>query len=60
MKYSNDVHELISNMDKNEKRYFVLNSSLQKGEKIYLKLFRAIEKQKNYDEKILKRQIQAR
>ena len=54
MKYSEDLHELIHSMSKNEKRYFILNSSLQKGNKIYLQLFKAVEKQKIYDEKHIK------
>lgn len=54
MKYSTDLHELIHSLTKNEKRYFALNSSLQKGSKIYLQLFKALENQKVYDETKLK------
>ncbi len=54
MKHSNTLHELIHTMDKNEKRYFILNSSIQKGAKIYLQLFKVLEKQKVYDEKKFK------
>lgn len=54
MKYSDDLHELIHSISKNEKRYFILNSSLQKGNKIYMQLFKAVEKQKVYDEKFIK------
>ncbi|MEO8513492.1 MAG: hypothetical protein ABI543_08035 [Ignavibacteria bacterium] len=41
-------------MEKNEKRHFILNSSLQKGAKIYLQLFKVLEKQKVYDESYIK------
>ncbi len=54
MKQSIDLHELIRSMNKNEKRYFILNSSLQKGNKNYLELFKILEKQKVYDEKAIK------
>src|SRR6188508_481123 len=54
MKQSSDLHELIRSMNKNEKRYFILNSSLQNGNKNYLELFKILEKQKVYDEKAIK------
>jgi hypothetical protein len=41
-------------MNKNEKRYFRLVSSLQKGNKNYVKLFNIIDNQKSYDEKKIK------
>lgn len=50
MKPANDLFELISSMSKSEKRYFILSSGLQKGDKIYLDLFKAMGKQKVYDE----------
>lgn len=50
MKQSTDLYELIHSMNKNEKRYFAMNSEFQKGDKIYLRLFKAVENQKMYDE----------
>jgi hypothetical protein len=49
-----DLFRLIKVMSKSEKRYFTLWSGLQKGNKKYLLLFKAIEKQKVYDENKLK------
>lgn len=54
MKQTSDVHELIHSMTKNEKRFFTLSSKLQKGDKIYFRLFKALEKQKVYNENSLK------
>lgn len=54
MKLSSDLFELISSMTKNEKRYFIMNSRLQSGSKIYVDLFKAMEKQTVYDEKNFK------
>ncbi len=54
MRQSNDLFELISSMTKNEKRYFMLGSSLQSGSKLYVQLFKALEKQEYYDEKEFK------
>lgn len=55
MKLSNDLFELVSSMSKNEKRYFVMSSRLQKGSKIYVALFKALEKQSIYDESTFKK-----
>lgn len=54
MKPSAELHRLIKSLSKSEKRFFKLNSSLQSGDKNYLKIFDFIEKQKNYDESELK------
>lgn len=54
MRPASDLFELICQMSKNEKRYFVLSSGIQKGDKIYLELFKALEKQTVYDEKIFR------
>lgn len=54
MKPSTELHSLIKSLTKSEKRFFKLNSSLQSGEKNYLKIFDFIEKQKKYDEEELK------
>jgi hypothetical protein len=55
MKPSNELFDLIKTLSKSEKRFFKLNSSLQSGEKNYLKLFDFIEKQKSYNEEALKK-----
>ena len=54
MKPSNELHNLIKSLSKSEKRFFKLNSSLQSGDKNYLKIFDFIEGQKKYDEESLK------
>lgn len=54
MKPSTELHSLIKSLTKSEKRFFKLNSSLQSGEKNYLKIFDFIEKQKHYQEDELK------
>ncbi|MCG8578167.1 MAG: hypothetical protein MI810_25030 [Flavobacteriales bacterium] len=54
MKPSTELFSLIKSLTKSEKRFFKLNSSLQTGEKNYLKIFDFVEKQKKYDEDELK------
>lgn len=54
MKPSTELYSLIKSLSKSEKRFFKLSSSLQSGEKNYLKIFDYIEKQKEYDEEKLK------
>ena len=54
MKPSTELYSLIKSLTKSEKRFFKLNSTLQAGEKNYLKIFDFIEKQKKYDEDDLK------
>lgn len=48
------LHELIHSLSKSEKRFIRLNAQFHQGDKTYMKLFDAIEKQKNYDEEALK------
>ena len=55
MKPSTELFSLIQTLTKSEKRFFKLNSSLQSGEKNYLKLFDYIEKQSAYNEEQLKK-----
>ena len=55
MKPSTELFNLIKSLTKSEKRFFKLNSSLQTGEKNYLKIFDYVEKQKKYDEEELKK-----
>lgn len=57
MKSTTDLHQLIFGMSKSEKRFFKLASSIHGGNKNYLSLFDAIEKQKIYDEEKLKRSL---
>lgn len=54
MKPSTELFDLIKSLTKSEKRFFKLSSSLQSGEKNYLKVFDFIEKQNEYDEAQLK------
>lgn len=54
MKPSTDLFDLIKSLTGSEKRYFRLSTSLQQGNKEYLKLFDAIDSQKVYDEKAIK------
>jgi hypothetical protein len=58
MKPSIELFNLIKSLTKSEKRFFKLNSSLQTGEKNYLKIFDFVEKQKKYDEDELKKHFQ--
>ena len=54
MKPSTELFSLIKSLSKSEKRFFKLNSTLQAGDKNYLKIFDFIEKQNKYDEDDLK------
>jgi hypothetical protein len=55
MKPSTELFDLIKSLTKSEKRFFKLNSSLQSGDKNYLKIFDAIDKQQTYDEEAIKK-----
>ena len=57
MKPSTELHDLIRSLTKSEKRFFKLHSSLQSGDKNYLRIFDAIDRQKVYDEDDLKKQF---
>lgn len=48
------LFDLIHSLSKSEKRFIKLNAQFHQGDKAYLKLFDAIEKQKEYDEEALK------
>lgn len=54
MSASTHLFQLIKSLSQSEKRYFKIFSSFQAGNKVYLELFDAIAKQKEYDEKKLK------
>jgi hypothetical protein len=55
MKPSSELFMLIKSLTKSEKRFFKLSSTLQTGDKNYVKLFDAIESQSVYDEEEIKR-----
>jgi hypothetical protein len=57
MKPSTELFDLIKALSKSEKRFFKLHSALQSGDKNYLRIFDAIDKQKAYDEEALKAQF---
>lgn len=57
MKPSTELFDLIKSLTKSEKRFFKLSSSLQTGEKNYLKIFDVVDKQDNYDEVAVKYQF---
>lgn len=57
MKPSTELFDLIKSLTKSEKRFFKLSSSLQTGDKNYLKIFDAIDRQAEYDEASIKHQF---
>ncbi|MCB0771805.1 MAG: hypothetical protein KJZ58_07065 [Flavobacteriales bacterium] len=57
MKPSTELFDLIKSLSKSEKRFFKLHSALQSGEKNYLRIFDAIDRQKTYDEEAIKKQF---
>ncbi len=59
MKPSIELFNLITSLTKSEKRFFKLSSSLQSGDKNYLKIFDFIESQSYYDEAKLKEEFKA-
>jgi len=54
MKPSNELFMLVKSLSKSEKRFFKLSSTIQAGDKNYLRIFDFIEKQGEYDEQELK------
>jgi len=54
---SNNLHSLIKSLTKSEKRFITLNTQIHKGDKVYLKLLEAIDKQDIYDEKLILHQF---
>ncbi len=54
MKPSNELFALIKSLTKSEKRFFKLQSTLQSGDKNYVRIFDVIEKMQDYDEELLK------
>ncbi|QQR87578.1 MAG: hypothetical protein IPJ76_04955 [Flavobacteriales bacterium] len=55
MKPSTELHDLIRSLNKSEKRFFKLHSTLQSGPKNYIKIFDAVDKQEVYDEDALRK-----
>ena len=58
MKPSGELFNLIKSLTKSEKRFFKLSSSLQSGDKNYLKIFDIIDKQAVYDELGIKNEFE--
>lgn len=57
---SSQLFELVHSLSQSEKRYFKIFSSFQAGTKVYLDLFNAIVRQKEYDEQKLKNKLNIR
>jgi hypothetical protein len=57
MENVDQLFQLVHTLSKSEKRRFKIFSSLQSGNKMYMRLFDLIEKQKKYDEKKLKSKL---
>jgi hypothetical protein len=55
MKPSSELFDLIRTLTKSEKRFFKMQSSLQSGDKNYVRLFDLIEKMEDYDEELVKK-----
>ncbi len=55
MKPSSELFDLIKTLTKSEKRFFKLQSSLQSGDKNYVRLFDLIDGMDTYDEEEIKR-----
>lgn len=58
MRTSDFLFQLIKAMTKGDRRNFKLFAQLQDGDKKYIQLFDAIEKQEDYDEKLLLQQFE--
>lgn len=54
MALSTELFDLIKRLSTVEKRHFILNTQLQKGEKSYLSLYKELEMMEEYDEEALK------
>jgi len=54
MKPTHDLYDLVHSLTKSEKRFFKLQSSLQAGEKNYVRLFDLLEKMDHYNEDVVK------
>ena len=58
MGVSTDLFDLVHSLDQSEKRYIKLFAGLQSGEKLYMRVFDAIDTMEEYDEDALKQQFQ--
>jgi len=54
MKPTNQLFDIIKSLTPEEEKKFKLLSSLQQGEKNYIKLFNFVQKQESYDEEDVK------
>ena len=54
MKPTNQLFDIIKSLTPEEEKKFILLSSLQQGEKNYIKLYNFIQKQDSYDEDVVK------
>ena len=54
MKPTNQLFDIIKSLTTEEEKKFILLSSLQQGDKNYIKLFNFIQKQEIYDEDVVK------
>ena len=54
MKPTNQLFDIIKSLTPEEEKKFILLSSLQQGEKNYIKLYNFIQKQDSYDEDLVK------
>lgn len=54
MKPTTELFDLVKSMTKSEKRFFKLSSTLQSGEKNYIRIFDVIDEQDEYDEQKVK------
>ncbi|MCB0397100.1 MAG: hypothetical protein KDD36_10620 [Flavobacteriales bacterium] len=57
MAKSTDLFDLIHSLSGNEKRYFMMQTALQSGHKKYERLYKLMEKQKVYDEKLIMKEL---
>lgn len=54
---TDSTFQLVKSLTRNEKRYFKLYSGITKGSKNYMRIFDLMERQKEYDEALLKRKL---
>src|SRR5262249_49149187 len=58
MNQSDSVFRLIHSLTKSEKRYFSLQAAVNRNSSTYLRLFKALDQQREYDETLLRKQWQ--
>ncbi|MBA3648621.1 MAG: hypothetical protein H0W62_08725 [Chitinophagales bacterium] len=57
MNQSNSLFRLIHSLSQSEKRYFTLTAAINRRSSSYLKLFKVLDQQKEYDETLLKERL---